>query len=72
MTGPVITRAQREALAAIYNREPTPSFTACEHKDLRGYRAFRRTAFNDRLAGCVMVRWLSMTLGIEPDGYTHS
>ena len=74
-TGPqhsTITRAQREALAKIYHRRPTPSFTPCGHKDLRGYRAFRRTAYHDRLAGCVMVPWLSMMLGIEPDGYTHS
>ena len=34
------------------------------------YLQFRRTV--EAGWGCIMVRWCGMTLGIEPDGYTHS
>lgn len=34
------------------------------------YLQFRRTVAP--AYGCVMVKWGSMWLGIEPDGYTHS
>ena len=35
------------------------------------YLEFRRTQVQQGW-DCVMVRWCSMWLGIEPDGYTHS
>lgn len=66
-----ITRAQREALREIYHRRQTPSYTYGA-KTWRGYRKFRSTARPDPMMGCVMVPWLGMWLGIEPDGYTHS
>lgn len=57
------TKAQQEALFKLWYR--TSSTTGCS------YLAFRRTAvwaFKD----CLMVQWCNMTIGIEPDGYTHS
>ena len=60
----VLTRDQRVALKAIYDRGAagTPS----------SYLAFRRTARLDTLADCVMIPWCNMLLGIERDGHTHS
>lgn len=57
----VTTRAQREALYRKYQQSPDGFST---------YLAFRRTAFWS--FGTLMVRWCNMTLGIEPDGHTHS
>lgn len=63
-----LTRPQREAMKRVHARlqhtdrhqtEPVPS-----------YRQFRRTAQPG--PGCVMVPFVGMWLGIEPDGYTHS
>jgi hypothetical protein len=34
------------------------------------YREFRKTVQGG--SGCVMVHWMGMWLGIEPDGYVHS
>jgi hypothetical protein len=57
------TKAQRQALKRLYDREPM----------LVTYRQFRQ-----RLQGtfgsdkCVMVKWCGMWIGIEEDGYTHS
>jgi hypothetical protein len=36
------------------------------------YRAFRASAGKGIGMDCVLIRWCGMTLGIEPDGYTHS
>jgi len=58
-----LTKAQQSSLLAIYNRQWNKPET---------YLAFRRTAINDPLMGCVMVPWLDMWLGIEENGYTHS
>jgi hypothetical protein len=64
VTGRVLTRAQREALYAVWKRgEPNQAPT---------YRAFRRRALRPSYDVCVMVPWCGMWLGIEPDGYTHS
>jgi len=63
MTKP-LTKEQRIALFRIYNREWMAK--------PKTYLAFRRTAYHDRIMGCVMVPWSGMWLGIEPDGYTHS
>ena len=60
-----LTKEQQRALLAIYN-------TPCPWKKPNSYLAFRRTAINNSLMGCVMVPYASMWLGIEEDGYTHS
>jgi len=61
-----LTRQQREALLEVYGRgwggNPKP----------KTYLQFRRTAYNDVIANCVIVPWCGMWLGIEPDGYTHT
>jgi hypothetical protein len=59
-----LTKAQQSALLSVYNRQwgDKP----------KTYLAFRRTAINNSLIGCVMVPYAGMWLGIEEDGYTHS
>ena len=58
------TRAQREALARLYARNPDGAAT---------YREFRKRAnLRNSFMGCLMVPWLNMWMGIEPDGHTHS
>ena len=61
-----LTRQQREALLKEYGRgwggNPKP----------KTHLQFRRTAYNDVIANCVIVPWCGMWLGIEPDGYTHT
>ncbi len=57
----LLTRAQRVALKAVYDRPQTR---------VQSYRHFRKTAQPG--SGCIMVPWCGMWLGIEPDGYTHS
>lgn len=76
-----ITRAQRKALKAVYDRaplyidvvegRPMAWIWPRPHKRRVTYREFRRTARKSFL-GCVMVPWCGMWLGIEEDGYTHS
>ena len=59
----ILTKEQRKALRKLYSRLESPP----------SYRQFRRgvlPAF-DR-SGCVMVRFCSMWVGVERDGYTHS
>jgi hypothetical protein len=74
----VLSRKQREALLAVYNRQPdlnaAPASTAGpfgRHPG-RTYLEFRRTAVYYESMGCLMVPFGSMWLGIESDGYTHS
>lgn len=58
----VLTRAQREALKRVWDREAStnpPSYLAFRRQVQMGY-------------GCIMLPWAGMWLGIEPDGYTHS
>ncbi len=78
-----INRAQREALKRVHDRvnlyqfdgEPKhysadaewPTYT---HAHRVTYREFRRTVRPG--PDCIMVPWIGMWLGIEPDGYTHS
>lgn len=58
-----LTRPQRKALKAVYDRQPLGM----------SYREFRKTA-QPLIAGqgCIMVPWFRMWLGIETDGHTHS
>ena len=58
-----LTKAQQRALLAVYNRPWDKPKT---------YLAFRRTAWNSRVMGSVMVPYCGIWLGIEGDGYTHS
>lgn len=56
-----LTKAQRTALLAVYNRDRSVA---------PSYRQFRRRVqfgFD-----YVMIEWKGMWLGIELDGYTHS
>ena len=55
------TREQRVAMHKLWSR--TNELT---------YRQWRRTVNNNRLLGCLLVEFVGMTVGIEPDGYTHS
>lgn len=58
----VPTRAQREALLAVYRRTPLEVT----------FLQFRRSAEMSMVTGTFMVPWQGMVLGIELDGYTHS
>jgi hypothetical protein len=61
-----ITRQQRVALKAVYDRHILGGFNS----DFRPYRAFRRTVQPG--PDCIMVQVPGVWLGIETDGYTHS
>jgi hypothetical protein len=62
--GKPTTRAQREAIARVYTRNPDGAAS---------YREFRKRAhLRNSFMGCIMLPWCGMFLGIEPDGYTHS
>lgn len=66
------TKDQRKALARVYRRTvdaTRDSMTAQQYRAFT-YRAFRRTVQPG--PGCIMVPFVGMWLGIEPDGYTHS
>ena len=54
------------------NKRQAKSLKRKWEQDSQGmsYLQFRRTV--EAGWGCIMVRWCGMTLGIEPDGYTHS
>ena len=68
-----LTKAQRKALAKVYNRRPEDNIPNPRIGFVgRSYLTFRRTAHNNGLMDCVMVPWCGMWLGIELDGYTHS
>jgi hypothetical protein len=70
----VITRAQREAIFRIYERERTsrlPSGVFAHQDEFESYRSFRRKVFL-AFGDCLMVTLPCITLGIEADGYTHS
>ena len=62
-----LTRKQREALLALYNRPiDTPLYTVMT------YLAFRRQVIHANYDDCIMVNWVGMWVGIEADGYTHT
>ena len=64
-----MTKAQRRALSMLWLR----CLDACALSNpLGSLRAFHRSAHNSPMMGCVIVRWCGMTVGIEPDGYTHT
>jgi hypothetical protein len=72
------TRAQREALFAVFQRDfpgwvsPTQRKHGATYLRVPSiqYRRFRAKVQPG--PGCIMLPWANMWLGIEPDGYTHS
>jgi hypothetical protein len=67
------TRKQREALARITCRSfPLPDRKENMRQWLKNYRELRKSVSSIFDAGCIMVPWRGMWLGIETDGYTHS
>lgn len=73
------TRAQREALFRIFQRDFPNWVTPFYRDSFKGghvrvpsiqYRRFRSKVQPG--PGCIMLPWSGMWLGIEPDGYTHS
>ena len=73
-----LTGEQRIALFKVYSREVESDCPTCKQRWRRprtqSYLQFRRNRvvnLNGTL-GCVMVQLDHITLGIEPDGYTHS
>lgn len=79
-----ITRAQREALFKVFQRDFPSWLTPTKRLDYRDvhktvrvpsvqWRRFRRQVlpgFDG--SGCIMLPWRGMILGIETDGHTHS
>jgi len=67
-----LTRAQRVALLRVYRRVAEADKGSMTQEQYGGfsYRYFRRHVQPG--PDCVMVRFGSMWLGIERDGYTHS
>lgn len=78
-----LTRAQREALKAVYDRGPLASCLVTQNNS--SFRMLLTPEGNDRPASyrefrrhvrpaydCIMLPWQGMWLGIERDGYTHS
>jgi len=82
----MLTRPQRIALKAVYDRGPLKlgyhwnpaanrpqQMAVTADKPELSYRDFRKLARPMICGdGCVLVPWQGMWLGIEPDGYTHS
>lgn len=66
----LLTRKQREALKAVFDRQPVyEQFT----RNRLTYRQFRRLVKPEIGGfGAAMVPWCGMWLGIEKDGHTHS
>jgi len=75
-----ITRAQRVALFRVFRRDfPSWHSPGWRHDGkklhrvpLTQWRRFRKRAFLAFGDCTLMIQWQGMTLGIEPDGYTHS
>ena len=71
-----LTKEQRKALKAVYDRQPIfrgETGALISHpwdSDRMTYRDFRKTV--QQGYDCIMVPWCGMWLGIESDGYTHS
>jgi hypothetical protein len=80
----VTTKAQRQALKAVYDRQALTLTTSANGNPVADrwenyapslrpkmtYRQFRKLAIVS--FGALMVPWCGMWLGIEQDGYTHS
>ncbi len=58
----MITKPQQKAIQRIFQRSSDGATS---------YLQFRRR-FRKSLDGCLLGKWVGMTLGIETDGYTHS
>lgn len=79
------TRKQREALLAVYRRQPLRLVIKSDGSGGSYPMAMRQASLGTRMTyrdlrrisrlsydGSLMVPWCGMYLGIEPDGYTHS
>jgi len=76
-----LTREQRVALKAVFDRKPIPNpavtkddywYMYPDSIKFLSYRQFRRTVQPYFGGNCILVPWSGMWLGIEIDGYTHS
>jgi hypothetical protein len=69
------TQAQMDALRAVWRRTllswQDPNKVRSGNERAMTYGEFQAYAEHSHI-GCIMVPWLGMWLGIEPDGYTHS
>ena len=61
-----LNKAQQRALKRAFDRGPVRG----ADDEIMSYRQFRKTVVFS--FDCAMVKWHSMWLGIEQDGYTHS
>ena len=67
-----LTRDQRKALKAVYNRAPIRAEgSSTMNLTYRGFRKHRVTG-TFMCDGAICVAWMGMFLLIERDGYTHS
>jgi hypothetical protein len=58
----VYTKETRKAILSLYRRNTDGA---------KNYREFRSRFYWTNM-GCTLGQWCGMTIGIEPDGYTHS
>jgi hypothetical protein len=70
------TQAQMDALRAVWRRTllswQDPNKVRAGNERAMTFAEFEAHAYHAHHMGCIMVPWLGMWLGIEPDGYTHS
>ncbi len=71
--GPIFSRKFVTVKLSDIAAHPHISLAAQDYLPRVSYREFRATVA-PLLAGggCVLVPWKGMTVGIEPDGYTHT
>lgn len=71
--GPIFKRKYATVKTSDIAAHPNMSLAAEDYLPRVSYREFRATVA-PLLAGggCILVEWQNMTIGIEPDGYTHS
>ena len=71
-----LTRLQRVALKAVYDRQPleivVEAFPDKSIYPAITYRAFRKTVQPEVCGPAIMVPWCGMWIGKERDGHTHS
>lgn len=77
----VLTKAQRNALFRVFQRDFPSWVTPTRRQDIHGRPSLVKVPsiqwrrFRARVQpgyDCVMLHWQGMWLGIERDGYTHS
>ena len=74
---PNATPAQLQALRDLFDRcpldccDPNRRIELGEGTRAMTYAEFEAHAYESHM-GCILVPWIGMWIGIEPDGYTHS